>query len=117
MWLCVYPLCCCYNAGELFDHGLDSWACILLPLTLFSAIGTGTKYGGHTDEMIVPCIGVLSLCKCCELPSDKEISCVAVVATFYLTHWEKYITGVLYLPWLYDVSQLVMPHLVLCMLY
>lgn len=45
--------------GELFDHGLDSWACILLPLTLFSAIGTGTKYSGHTDEMLVPCIGVL----------------------------------------------------------
>lgn len=53
-----------YHVGELFDHGLDSWACILLPLTLFSAIGTGTKYGGHTDEMLVPCIGVLSSTMC-----------------------------------------------------
>ena len=44
--------------GELFDHGLDSWACILLPLTLFSTIGTSTKYSGHTDEMLVPCIGI-----------------------------------------------------------
>ena len=43
--------------GELFDHGLDSWSCILLPLTLFSAIGTGTKYGGSTEEMLVPCLG------------------------------------------------------------
>ena len=51
-----------YLLGELFDHGLDSWACILLPLTLFSAVGTGTKYSGHTDEMLVPCIGVLFVC-------------------------------------------------------
>ena len=53
---CDHFICC---VGELFDHGLDSWACILLPLTLFSAIGTGTKYSGHTDEMLIPCIGVL----------------------------------------------------------
>ena len=39
---------------------------------------------------------------------------LAVVATFYLTHWEKYITGVLYLPWLYDISQLVMVTFTVC---
>jgi ethanolaminephosphotransferase len=26
---------------------------------------------------------------------------------FYVAHWEKYITGVLFLPWAYDISQLV----------
>ena len=26
---------------------------------------------------------------------------------FYFTHWEKYNTGILYLPWGYDLSQLV----------
>ena len=26
---------------------------------------------------------------------------------FYVCHWEKYITGVLYLPWSYDLVQLV----------
>ena len=32
---------------------------------------------------------------------------LASLAGFYLSHWEKFITGVLYLPWSYDSSQLV----------
>ena len=32
---------------------------------------------------------------------------LSVMITFLLTHWEKYNTGVLYLPWAYDVSQIV----------
>ena len=67
----LITLYCCY-VGELFDHGLDSWAVMLLPLTLFSAIGTGTKYGGHTDEMLVPCIGRLFI------SIGLHVSCVCV---------------------------------------
>lgn len=72
--------------GELFDHGLDSLAAILLPLCLYSALGRGHEWGGNPHGFIVPCI--------------------AVLAGFYLFHWEKYITGVLYLPWLFDATQL-----------
>ena len=30
-----------------------------------------------------------------------------VMVTFLLSHWEKYNTGVLFLPWGYDISQIV----------
>lgn len=30
-----------------------------------------------------------------------------VFINFYLAHWEKYNTGVLYLPWSYDFSMVV----------
>lgn len=30
-----------------------------------------------------------------------------VFISFYLTHWEKYNTGVLFLPWGYDLSMVV----------
>ena len=73
--------------GELFDHGLDSWATILLPLSLFSALGRGNQWGGSPHEAFLPTL--------------------AILAGFYLSHWEKYITGILYLPWIYDVLQLV----------
>jgi len=32
---------------------------------------------------------------------------MGVMFTFVCSHWEKYNTGVLFLPWGYDVSQLV----------
>lgn len=73
--------------GELFDHGLDSWATILLPLSLFSALGRGHQWGGSPQEAFLPTL--------------------AILGGFYLSHWEKYITGILYLPWIYDVLQLV----------
>ena len=53
-----------------------------------SGIGRGHEWGGTTYDAYFPCL--------------------AAVAGFYLTHWEKYITGVLYLPWLYDIIQLVL---------
>ena len=31
----------------------------------------------------------------------------AVMISFFMSHWEKYNTGVLYLPWAYDFSQVV----------
>ena len=76
-----------HTTGELFDHGLDSWSAVLIPLCLMSAFGRGQPWGGSVYDAYIPCL--------------------AVLAGFYLSHWEKYITGVLYLPWLYDIIWLV----------
>ena len=73
--------------GELFDHGLDSWAAIMLPMCLYSGLGREEPWGGSPHEAFAPCL--------------------AGLAGFLLSHWEKYITGTLYLPWLYDAMQLV----------
>ena len=35
------------------------------------------------------------------------IMILLTVFSFFLCHWEKYNTGVLFLPWAYDVSQVV----------
>lgn len=72
--------------GELFDHGCDSWSAILVPLGLMSALGRGSEWGGSPHVAVVPCI--------------------TTVAGFYMCHWEKYITGCLYIPWIYDIMQL-----------
>ena len=73
--------------GELFDHGCDSWAAILVPLGLMSGLGRGSEWGGSPHDAVVPCI--------------------TTVAGFYMCHWEKYVTGCLYIPWIYDIMQLV----------
>ncbi|XP_065566533.1 ethanolaminephosphotransferase 1-like [Artemia franciscana] len=71
--------------GELFDHGLDAWTSFFIPATLYSVFGRG-DYG---------------------IPSMRFYACVCcVLFTFIASHWEKYNTGVLFLPWGYDVSQL-----------
>lgn len=72
--------------GELFDHGLDSWAAILLPICAFSLVGR-SEWGGEPEQGYAPCL--------------------AAVVGFFLSHWEKYVTGTLYLPWFYDIMQLV----------
>ena len=76
-----------YFAGELFDHGLDSCSTALLPLTVISMFGRSPLWGGNPHDVMFP------LLACC--------------AGFFLSHWEKYITKELYLPWIYDVMQLV----------
>ncbi|XP_068625149.1 ethanolaminephosphotransferase 1-like [Battus philenor] len=69
--------------GEMFDHGLDSYIVFLIPFSLFSIFGR--------DEFSVPLFrGYLIL--------------ASVILNFYVTHCEKYITRVLYLPWGYDVA-------------
>ena len=73
--------------GELFDHGLDSWSAIFLPMSLVSAFGRGSEWGISASDGFWPCLSALG--------------------GFYVSHWEKYITGILYLPWLYDIMQLV----------
>ena len=75
--------------GKLFDHGWDTWATVFIPLSLLSMLGRG---------------GVWSVS-----PSQAFLPCLAVMGAFLVCHWEKYITGVFYLPWLYDVAELVGP--------
>lgn len=69
--------------GELFDHGLDSYTAVLIPVCLYSIFGN-----------------------CSESISSMRmyLICWTVFLNFYVSHWEKYITGVLYLPWGYDIS-------------
>jgi len=72
--------------GELFDHGLDSSAAFLIPISLFSLFGQGP----HS----------VSLWELYRLM-------LACLAGFYMAHWEKYNTGTMFLPWTYDASQIV----------
>nr|CAH8820015.1 unnamed protein product [Trichobilharzia regenti] len=67
--------------GELFDHGCDSWVCLFLPGSMFSLLGDVYT----TREMF--------------------IGQWVLIVSFLLSHWEKYITGVLFLPWTFDTSQ------------
>lgn len=73
--------------GELFDHGLDSWASLFIPIAMYSVYGRG-EFGVNVFRVFLVSVGVM-FC-------------------FILSHWEKYITGVLFLPWGYDLSQLGM---------
>ena len=73
--------------GELFDHGLDSWAALLMPVGVYSVFGRG-NHSVTPDRFIYVFMGVMF--------------------TFVCSHWEKYNTGVLFLPWGYDISQLVL---------
>ncbi|KAJ9582705.1 hypothetical protein L9F63_022946, partial [Diploptera punctata] len=69
--------------GELFDHGLDSWTAFLIPTCMYSVFGRGS----HSIAPI------------------RMYFCLwNIFINFYLSHWEKYNTGVLFLPWGYDAS-------------
>lgn len=70
--------------GELFDHGLDSYTAALIPLMMFSIFGCSE---GLT-------IG----------PLRMFFVLWNVLVNFHLSHWEKYNTGLLFLPWGYDLS-------------
>ncbi|KAK2824971.1 hypothetical protein Q7C36_018898 [Tachysurus vachellii] len=70
--------------GELFDHGLDSWACVFFVSSIYSVFGRG-----ESGVSVLTLYGLLWV----------------VLFSFILSHWEKYNTGVLFLPWGYDVSQ------------
>ncbi|CAF3881954.1 unnamed protein product [Rotaria magnacalcarata] len=71
--------------GELFDHGVDSWACFLFPVSIFSAISQD-EYGFT--------------------PMAMHLLLWTIYASFIDSHWEKYNTKILYLPWSYDISML-----------
>lgn len=70
--------------GELFDHGVDSYSAALIPIYMYSIFGTNA----------------LS-------PLRMFFITWNVFLNFYLTHFEKYNTGVLYLPWAYDFTMWV----------
>lgn len=72
--------------GELFDHGLDSWACIFFVATVYSIFGRG-----ESGVAVATLYYILWV----------------VLFSFILSHWEKYNTGILFLPWGYDMSQVV----------
>ena len=72
--------------GELFDHGIDSLATMLMPVGVYSVFGRG-EYSLPPDRVYYIILGI--------------------IITFIISHWEKYNTGVLYLPWGYDISQIV----------
>lgn len=70
--------------GELFDHGLDSYSAVLIPIYMFSLFGTD------------------------DLPAIRMFFVIwNVFLNFYLTHVEKYNTGVMFLPWGYDFTMWV----------
>ncbi|XP_072045309.1 LOW QUALITY PROTEIN: ethanolaminephosphotransferase 1-like [Amphiura filiformis] len=72
--------------GELFDHGSDSVVAAVLPPALYCIFGRGaTDYGASVWTLYWVCWHI--------------------IGCFALSHWEKYLTGVLYLPWGYDISQ------------
>lgn len=75
--------------GELFDHGLDSWACIFFVATVYSVFGRGESGVGVATLYYILWV---------------------VLFSFILSHWEKYNTGILFLPWGYDMSQVVRMH-------
>ncbi|XP_026315588.1 ethanolaminephosphotransferase 1 isoform X1 [Hyposmocoma kahamanoa] len=69
--------------GELFDHGLDSYSAVLIPTCLYSIFGR--------DELS---------------PLRFFFVVWNIFINFYLTHWEKYNTGVMFLPWGYDFTMI-----------
>ncbi|KAJ8306027.1 hypothetical protein KUTeg_016572 [Tegillarca granosa] len=73
--------------GELFDHGLDSWASMFMPVAIYSIFGRG-EFGVGVYRTFFVLLG-LNFC-------------------FILSHWEKYNTCVLFLPWGYDIGLLSM---------
>ncbi|XP_066143748.1 ethanolaminephosphotransferase 1-like isoform X1 [Euwallacea fornicatus] len=70
--------------GELFDHGLDSYTAGLIPATMYSIFGRGSHYSVPPFRMF------FTMCN--------------VLVNFYLSHFEKYNTGVMFLPWGYDFT-------------
>ncbi|KAK4885714.1 hypothetical protein RN001_001985 [Aquatica leii] len=70
--------------GELFDHGIDSYTASLIPIAVYSVFGRGTAFSINSVHFYFLLWNVL--------------------VNFHLCHWEKYNTGVLFLPWGYDIT-------------
>jgi len=70
--------------GELFDHGIDSYMTVSFTVAVFSAIGRA--------DFSISAFRLLFIL-------------ILVQLVFFVTHWEKYNTGVLFLSWCYDASQ------------
>ena len=83
-YLCSVLLRC---TGELMDHGLDSFSVSIIVLSVPSVFTVQSAFSANVNELF--------------------ILYFVTILGFYLSHWEKYLTGVLYLPWTYDASMLV----------
>eukprot|EP00096_Caligus_rogercresseyi_P010298 TRINITY_DN3701_c0_g2_i2.p1 TRINITY_DN3701_c0_g2~~TRINITY_DN3701_c0_g2_i2.p1 ORF type:complete len:419 (+),score=97.28 TRINITY_DN3701_c0_g2_i2:125-1381(+) len=70
--------------GELFDHGLDSWSTMFITTSLYAVFGRD------------PSTSIS--------PGRMYLALWAVFLNFQFSHFEKYNTGIMYLPWAYDVS-------------
>ncbi|KAF7488445.1 Ethanolaminephosphotransferase 1 [Sarcoptes scabiei] len=73
--------------GELMDHGMDSWTSMFIPFCIYSIFG-------RADYS--------------QSPLHMHFIFLSIYVTFYLSHWEKYSTGILYLPWSYDATQIAL---------
>lgn len=73
--------------GELFDHGVDSYSAALIPIYVFSIFGRQELSTYHMFFILWN-----------------------VFLNFFLTHFEKYNTGVMFLPWAYDFTMWVRKH-------
>ena len=71
--------------GELFDHGCDSWSTVFITGTFYSV------FGRNMDGYSI---------------SEFRMYCIVwtVFFSFHSSHWEKYNTGIMYLPWSYDIA-------------
>lgn len=72
--------------GELMDHGIDSWTCCFTIMSLFSCIGHSNDYSKGVTF------------------TDMFLMTWVLQFLFFSAHWEKLVTGVLYLPWTYDAG-------------
>jgi len=71
--------------GELFDHGLDSSTVVFMCLGILSLFGLGERTAMHWEIVFLYAM---------------------VLLAFWIAHWEKYNTSVMFLPWAYDISQI-----------
>lgn len=71
--------------GELLDHGCDSLIVSFMALGIFSCFGVSESTAS---------------------PMELYFVFVIVLYAFYFSHWEKYTTSIMYLPWAYDISQI-----------
>jgi len=71
--------------GELFDHGCDAWAAVFITSTFYSTFGRNDDGLSISEWRMYLALWNVFFC-------------------FHLSHWEKYNTGVMYLPWAYDLS-------------
>ena len=71
--------------GELFDHGCDSWSTVFITGTFYSVFGRNSD--GYSISVF-------------------RMYCIVwtIFFSFHSSHWEKYNTGVMYLPWSYDIA-------------
>lgn len=66
---------------------LDSYSACLIPVCLYSVFGRGEQYSVE--------------------PMRFYYVELVILFNFHVSHWEKYNTGVLYLPWGYDLGKYI----------